>query len=130
MRRVLQRVGFAALTAASLFFVPSGYVHAQSPSPGTTGRSSSPSTIPDQKLDAAAAAIQRVTSVQQNYQKQVAEAPPSDKQRIVQEANGAIEKAITDQGLSLQEYNSILSTAQSDETVHTKLLQRLRPSTK
>jgi hypothetical protein len=130
MRRVLHSVGFAVLAAASLFSVPSGYVHAQSPSPGATGRSPSTSTIPDRKLDAAATAIQRVTTVQQSYQKQVAEAPPSDKQRIVEEANGTIEKAITDQGLSLQEYNSILSTAQSDPTVRTKLLQRLNPSTK
>lgn len=130
MRRVLQSVGLAVLTAASLFSVPSGYVHAQSPSPGMTGRSPTTSAIPDKKLDAAAAAIQGVTAVQQKYQKQVAEAPPADKQRIVQEANGAIQKAITDQGLSVQEYDSILSTAQSDPTVHNKLLQRLNPSTK
>jgi Domain of unknown function (DUF4168) len=130
MPRVLQSVGFAVLTAASLFSVPSGYVHAQSPSPGVTGRSPSTSTIPDQKLDAAATAMQRATNVQQRYQKQIAEAPPSDKQRITEEANGAIQKAITDQGLSLQEYNSIMTTAQSDPTVRNKLLQRLNPSTK
>jgi hypothetical protein len=95
-----------------------------------TGRSPSTSTIPDQKLDAAATAMQRATTVQQRYQKQIAEAPPSDKQRITEEANGAIQKAITDQGLSLQEYNSIMTTAQSDPTVRNKLLQRLNPSTK
>jgi predicted ATPase with chaperone activity len=91
---------------------------AQSPSP----------TISDQKLNATAAAIGQVTSIKQSYERKIAEAPPSDKQRISEEANGALKKAVTDQGLSVDEYNSILQTAENDPTVRQKLNQRIRPS--
>jgi|SRR6516225_2588581 hypothetical protein len=91
---------------------------AQSPSP----------TISDQKLNAAAVAIGQVTSIKQSYERKIAEAPPTDKQRISDEANGALKKAVTDQGLSVDEYNSILQTAENDPTVRQKLNQRIRPS--
>ena len=39
-------------------------------------------------------------------------------------------KAVTDQGLSLPEYSSILVIAQNDLQIQEKLLQRLGPSDK
>jgi predicted ATPase with chaperone activity len=86
---------------------------------------SSTSTIPDQKLSAAAAAIGQVTSVRQSYERKIAEAPPSDKQRITQEENDALEKAVTNQGLSVDEYNAIIRTAQNDPAFRQKLSQRI-----
>jgi Domain of unknown function (DUF4168) len=91
---------------------------AQSPSP----------TISDEKLNAAAAAIGQVTSVRQSYERKIAEAPPSDKQRITGEANAALERAVTDQGLSVDEYNTIIRTAQNDPTVRQKLTERISHS--
>ena len=87
----------------------------QSPSP----------TIPDQKLTAAAAALGQVTSIRQSYQRKIAETPQPDKQRVTDEANSALQKAVTDQGLSVDEYNTILQTAQNDPTVRQKLAQRI-----
>jgi hypothetical protein len=87
----------------------------QSPSP----------TISDQKLNAAAAAIGQVTTIRQSYERKIAEAPPSDKQRITDEANNAMMKAVTDQGLSVDEYNTIMQTAQNDPAVRQKLSQRI-----
>ena len=98
----------------------------QSPSPGATDQ---PSNIPDQKIDAAAAAIQRVASIKQDYQQRIAAAAPDDKERILKEAIGALEKAVTDQGLSVEEYDSILTVAQNDPKVLEKIRQRLRTST-
>jgi Domain of unknown function (DUF4168) len=108
---------------------------AQSPqtqSPGAQSpRAQSPSpTISDEKLNAAAAAIGQVTSIRQNYEHKIAEAPQSDKQRIADEANNALGKAITDQGLSVDEYNSIIRTAQNDPAVRQKLTQRISHSGK
>jgi len=94
----------------------------QSPSPGATDQ---PSNIPDQKLDAAAAAVQRVTSVKKDYQQRITTAAPADKERIVNEANSALVKAVTDQGLSVEEYNSILEVAQNDPGVRAKIRQRM-----
>src|SRR5262249_43363495 len=48
------------LIGADLLCAPAANAQVQSPSPGAADQ---PSNIPDQKLDAAAAAIQRVTSL-------------------------------------------------------------------
>jgi hypothetical protein len=52
-------------------------------------------------------------------------APASDKKRIAAEAFSAFQKAVTDQGLSLDEYISILEVAQNDPEVGDKIRQRL-----
>jgi hypothetical protein len=96
-----------------------------SPSPGLSDQSPN---IPDQKLDAAAAAIERVASLKQDYQQRIAAAAPSDKERIANEAINALAKAVTDQGLSVEEYDSILEVAQNDPDVREKIRQRIRPS--
>jgi len=44
----------------------------------------------------------------------------------VAEANAALIKAVTDQGLSIDEYTKIIEVAQSDPGVRDKLLQRLK----
>jgi hypothetical protein len=88
---------------------------AQSPSP----------TISDEKLNAAAVAIGRVTSIRQSYEPKIAAAPPADKQHMTEEANDAMKKAVVDQGLSVDEYNSIIRTAQNDPSVRQKLTQRI-----
>src|SRR5499427_3495443 len=129
MMRVLMLPAAAAilLIGADLICAPAVNAQVQSPSPGATDQ---PSNIPDQKLDAAAAAIQRVTSLKQDYQQRITAAAPADKERIVNEANSALEKAVIDQGLSLEEYDSILQMAQNDPEVREKIRQRIRPSAK
>ena len=77
--------------------------------------------IPDQKLDAAAAVMQQVASLKQTYQQRYETAPPSDKERIADEANAALTKVVTDKGLSIEEYSAILMTAQNDPVVRGKI---------
>ena len=83
--------------------------------------------IPDQKLDAAAAAVGRVATVKETYQNRIETADAADKPRIANEAYNAIVKAVTDQGLSVDEYTAILVVAQSDSNIREKIIQRLRP---
>ena len=111
--RVLMLPAVAAilLIGADLLCAPAANAQVQSPSPGAAVQ---PSNIPDQKLDAVAAAAQRVTSLTLDYQQRIAAAAPADKERILNEAHSALEKAVTDQGLSVEEYNSILEVAQND----------------
>jgi Domain of unknown function (DUF4168) len=99
----------------------------QSPSPGASDPAPS---LSDQKLDATAAAVQRVATVKQDYQQRIAAAPPSDKERIAEEAFSELTKAVTDQGLSIEEYTSILEVAQANPEVREKIRQRIRPSEK
>ena len=44
---------------------------------------------------------------------------------FIEEADSALEKAVKDHGLSMDEYDTILQTAQNDPAVREKLLQRL-----
>ena len=82
--------------------------------------------ISDQKLDQAAAAIARVDSLHKSYQQKLTQTPPNEQDRVKAEAGNALQKAVTDQGLSIDEYNTILKTAQADPAVRDKLLQRLQ----
>jgi len=87
--------------------------------------------VSDQKLDAAAAALQRVVSLQKDYRQRIAEAEaPTEKERLVAEANTELTKAVNEQGLSVEEYSSILDVARDDPEVRGKILQRIRPSDK
>src|SRR5215469_2938666 len=122
MMRVLMRSTAASLLiAAGCLFVPAANAQVQSSSPGL---SEQPLNIPDQKLDAAAAAIERVASLKQDYQQRIAVAAPADKERILNEAVNAVAKAVTDQGLSVEEYVSFLVVAQNDRDVRKKIRQR------
>jgi hypothetical protein len=129
MMRVLIRPAAAILllVGTGLFFVPAANAQVQSPSPGLSDQ---PPNITEQKLDAAAAAIEQVVSLKQDYQQRIATAAPSDKEGILNEAISALKKAITDQGLSVEEYDSILEVAQSDPEILEKIRQRIRPSAK
>jgi hypothetical protein len=95
----------------------------EAPSPGLSRPS-----VTEQKLDAAATALQRVVRIEDDYGKRLAEAPQADKKRIVAEANDALEKAVADQGLSVEEYSSILEVAKNDPEVRGKIIQRIHPS--
>jgi|SRR5215469_1239809 hypothetical protein len=126
MMRVLMRSAAAILLIAmGFFFTPAASAQVQSPSPDL---SQQPQNIPDQKLDAAAAAIKRVAGLKQDYQQRIAAAAPADQERLLNEAVNAMSKAVTEQGLSVEEYDSILEVAQNDPDVREKIRQRIRPS--
>jgi hypothetical protein len=127
MRVLMWPTAAALLIAVGLLSVPAANAQVQSPSPGLSDESPN---ISDQKLDAVATAIERVASLKQDYQQRIAVASPSDKERIANEAINALAKAVTDQGLSLKEYDSILELAQNDPEVRGKIRERIRPSAK
>ena len=119
-----QSVAAGVLSVAALLLSPAANAQmSQTPAP-PQAQSPSP-TISDEKLNAAAAAIGQVTSIRQSYEPKIAGAAPSDKQRMTDEANTAMKKAVTDQGLTVDEYNSIIRTAQNDPGVRQKLAQRI-----
>ena len=116
------------LTAAGLLVMPAAQAQQQSPAGPSviTPRPPTPINIPDKKLDAAAAAVKKVTVIKNNYDQQLAQAPVAEKKRIEDEVGDAMEKAVTDQGLSVEEYTTILDVAQKDPVVRDKLLQRMK----
>ena len=131
---LLRPFAAVALTVGVLLLVPAAEAQMNPPqarpqaqSPQTPSlQTPSPSTpISDEKQNAAAAAIGQVATIRQSDEGKIAAAPSSDKQRLAKEQNDALEKAVTDQGLSVDEYNSIIRTAQNDPTVREKLTQRI-----
>ena len=113
----------AVLAVAWLGSVPAA--NAQTQTPNAQKQSTN---IPDQKLDATASALQRVTDVRRSFEEKLSAASGGDEQkRIVSEANDAMSKAVTEQGLSLEEFDSIIRLAQSDVGVREKILQRVKP---
>ena len=117
------------LTAAGLLVMPAAQAQQQSPSGPSSVITPSPPTptnIPDKKLDAAAAAVKKVTALRDTYEQKLAHAPAAEKQRLAGEATDAMEKAVTEQGLSVEEYTAILKVAQNDPVVRGKLVQRMK----
>lgn len=117
----------ASLTAAWLLCAPAAIAQDNKPQSPSPGASEQAPNITDQKLDAAAAAVKQVASVKENYQKQIESAAPTDKERLTSEANNALVTAVTNQGLSVEEYTSILRVAQNDAGVRERILKRLEP---
>ena len=119
----------AALTfvVASFLATPASHAQTQTTSPTVTAPgATSSANIPDKKIDAAAAAVENVSAISESYRDKIAKAPANDKQRLVGEANTAMKKAVTDQGLTVEEYTDIVNVAQKDPAVRDKLLRRLQ----
>jgi Domain of unknown function (DUF4168) len=123
-------IGFCAMTLAAtgLFFTPAA-VHAQTQTtPPTTkpDRAAPAADISEQKLDAAAKAVKNVSTIRDSYEQKLIKAPADQKSKLADEASDAMAKAVKDQGLSVEEYTSIIEVAQNDPVVRNKLLQRLK----
>jgi hypothetical protein len=113
------------LSAASIASIPA--VNAQTQAPGAQSQSQSPAAIPEQKLASVAVAVQKVTTIRRDYEQKMSGASGDDQQKIATEANTALSKAVTDQGLSLDEFNSIIRMAQNDPGMREKILQKMKP---
>jgi hypothetical protein len=115
--------------AAALAWVPAANAQTDSNTPPALSHPSP--NISDQKLDAAAAALERVVSLQQEYRQRLAAATGAGEQeRLIAEANNELTKAVTDQGLSVEEYASIMQVAKDDPEVRGKIIQRIEPAAK
>jgi len=124
------RLSILVAAVSWLAFAPTGNAQNKSEpsksSPTTPGPSSQSANIPDNKLDAAAAAMKNVSMVKEDYGRRIAQAPESEKSRLANEGGQALTKAVTDQGLSVDEYSQILQVAQNNPAVREKILQRLK----
>jgi len=128
MRLFTQSLAAAILTTGCYLSVPTVSVLAQSP---PQGPAISAPDLSDRKLNAAADALKRVADLQKDYRQRFAFAEaeaPAEKERIATEAQNEFTKAVTDQGLSVEEYVSILDAARDDPGIGGKIIQRILPS--
>lgn len=125
-------IGFCTMTlaAAGLFLAPAVNAQTQTPSspPATTkpDAKAPAADISEKKLDAAAKAVKNVSNIRDSYEQKLVKAPADQKAKLADEASDAMAKAVTAEGLSVEEYTSIIEVAQNDPVVRNKLLQRLK----
>lgn len=87
------------------------------------GSTTQPSAaIPDTTVNKAGAALHDVAEVQQKYQAKIQTAPPAQKQSLSTQANAEAVQAIQSHDLSVQEYTSVIRTAQNDPQLKQRLL--------
>jgi hypothetical protein len=125
MRRIV------ALATAAAFGVAPGLAFAapdQSPAPRAAAPSMSPGTIPDGTIGKVGAALHDVAKLQEKYQGQMESAPPEQKQGLSEQANAEAVQAIQSHGLSVQEYSSVVRTAQNNPQVKQRLLDAANKS--
>ncbi|UYN94182.1 MAG: DUF4168 domain-containing protein [Enhydrobacter sp.] len=115
------------LAAAGLWLMPAAHAQGQDPNPRTPVPSApaKPADISDAKLDSAAAAARDVFVIRSSYEQKLSEASGTEKERLTGEANRAMEQAVAKQGLSVEEYQTIIQVAQSDPVVRGRLMERL-----
>ena len=121
----------ARIAAAALSIVlqaPIAFAQSDDPPRTQTEQGARPeANVPDEKLDKAAIAIGRVAALKETYAQRLENASEGERAQIVNEAKTALTQAVTDQGLSVEEYSNILQVAENDASVRDRIIQRLKP---
>ena len=118
MRRFMMAAGVALGLAPGLAMAaPDQAAPAPAPTPGAAA-----TPIPDGTIGKAGAALRDVAKLQEKYQPKMEQASPDQKQGLSAQANAEAVQAIQSHGLSVQEYSSVVRTAQNNPQVKQRLL--------
>jgi hypothetical protein len=114
-RRFNSRTGvLAGALLAMAAIVP---VAAQSPAPGGNAQ-----PLPDETIVRAGAALRQVAAIQTVYEPKLqAAGTPDERARVGNEELDAAKKAVSDQGLTVDEYNNVMRMAQADPALGERL---------
>jgi hypothetical protein len=125
--RMWNQARIAGAALALILQAPVAYAQSDNPAQTQTEQGAKPgANVPDEKLDKAAVAIGRVAALKQTYADRLENASEGERPQIMNEAKTALTQAVTDQGLSVEEYSDILQVAENDASVREKIIQRLR----
>jgi hypothetical protein len=116
--------GFRAgvVSAALLATVMALPAAAQQPRGAPSGAVSG-ANIPDATVNKVGAALRQVTQIEQTYSQRLQSAnTPAQKQDISKQANGAAVTAITEQGLTIDQYTQVIQAAQSDPALKQRVV--------
>jgi len=81
-------------------------------------------TISDETIAKAGVALKQVIEITSAYSPKLAAAPtPDERVHLINEELVAASTAVSDQGLSVDQYNSVIEVAQSDPGVKERLLR-------
>jgi hypothetical protein len=86
-----------------------------------------PNAIPEDMVTRVGSAAGLVARIQQEYTIQVEAEPAEDlRQTLASKARAAAERAIDEQGISVQDYNAVLTAAEHDQDLERRLLDAAR----
>lgn len=131
----IRHMPVAALAAAalSLIAVPMSAFAQGAAEPQATQpmQGAAPADISEQKIEAFAVAYLEVDKVRQNYAAKIgAEQDAANKQKLQNEANKQMINAVeTSPDMSLEEYKTIITAAQTNPEVAKKVQEKLKVST-
>ena len=100
---------------------------AQQPSPSepdTMSGTTPNARVPDETVARTGAALRRVAEIHNVYAPKVEAAPtPDERTRLSSQATDAARKAISDQGLTVEQYNEVVVAAQDNTELEERLLE-------
>jgi hypothetical protein len=106
----------------ALAMAPAMAFGAPDQTPQSPPAAQAPASIPDGTIGKAGAALHDVADLQRKYQPQMESASPEQKQSLSEKANAEAVQAIQSHGLSVQEYSTVVRTAQNNPQVKQRLL--------
>jgi Domain of unknown function (DUF4168) len=93
------------------------------PAPATPGATIQQSDLSDAMVHKVGTALRQTVTIRQKYAERAQSIKsPQEQQALATEAQTEMVQAITDQGLSVQQYNQVIQMAQADPTLKQRLL--------
>ena len=121
-QRPTRLAGPFALALAAAMAVALGITQPAAAQDTVPQQQTAPANYSDEQLESFAAAAQRVQELNGKWVPQIAEAQSeSEGAQMRQQALQAMEQAVRDEGLTVQEYNGIYDAAQRDPEVMQKI---------
>lgn len=83
--------------------------------------------VPDEMIAKVGAAVGQVAMIRQEYTQRAQSAGTDDERdRLAEQAQQAAVKAIGDQGISVSEYNEVVTAAEGNQDLEDRLIQAAR----
>jgi hypothetical protein len=117
-------LGFrAGVVSAALLATAMALPAAAQPPSGAPSGAVSGANISDATVNKVGAALRQVAQVEQAYSQRLQSATtPGQKQDISKQANDAAVTAITQQGLTIDQYKQVIQAAQSDSALKQRIV--------
>lgn len=115
----------AATAAAMMALAVAAHAQQAGPSPTTQvpGATTQQGQMSDAMVQRVGRALRHVASIRQQYaQRAQSVTSPQQQQALTAQAEGDMEKAITDEGLSVQQYDQAIQMAQADPTLRHRVV--------
>lgn len=114
--------GLAAAFALAVIVAPAGALAQTAGGANAPATNGAAATVPDTTVQKAGLALRKVTQLRQSYGERIRTAAPAQQQSLAKEARTSAVKAVQDEGLTIDQYNSVIRLAQADPDLRRRLI--------